>query len=1028
MWSLTKKLQDILIKNPIGEKILIVPNYSAGREFLNRCAQDGVGTLNLKVETLSSLAEQTCEQELYQSKKLIEADLANEILIGILIRLKSQGDLKYFNSLEVTPGVSRAIYRSLLDLKKADLSFVGLSAEMFNNNVEKHQDIAGLWSEFSTELEKRNYWDLGDLFKIAAAKPFDSRPIMYIVPSNLRMTVVERSFFDKLTKGKFEVLSIPQPKGLSVPQTSLENLPTIKETGNDTVSSLLWLYDLPNAPSGQALPLETFYAYGESNEVKEVFRRIKHKVLDENVRFDEFAVYYTAREPYSTLFYTIAQELNFPVNQGQGISFGQGIDILYTNPGKLFFGLMDWVEGGFKVTDFINLLSSGVMRIYEEKAPSTSVIIRLLRNSSIGKDRIRYVKEIEKELSKYKDELIKKGNYDGEVNKEYHESLKNKENNLLWLSGFFNKFFAHFPEPNPENKFSYSKFAHWFYELIKDFSPIRNKLDGEAKKLISEGLQGISDNLDDVLEEAEAYIRLKALFVAKRIDVSSPQPGAIHIDHYKNGLWINRPYVFVVGLDANRFPGNINEDPILLDLEREKISASLPQLNHVSKEKSYDLIQMLGSITGALTCSYSCFDTVENREVSPAALLLQMHRLQKEDYSLDYSDLIHNFGKRNGFIPEASEQALDESEWWLNKLNANQDSLDNKSMESINQDILNGRKAMNSRNSETISEFDGKADASSPKEDINQIVMSSSKLETLAKCPFRYFLNYVLEIKPMEKASSDSGTWLDAKTLGSLYHAIFERFYKGLTERCESPLFERHQGYLSEIIADLLDKKKEEVPPPNDVIFEYECRIIYKSCEVFLKSEEIECKQSRPKYFELSFGRADDSYDPVKIELSDTQHFLLNGIIDRVDEILPEGPVSKLRVWDYKTGSTYGYSETSYFNGGRLLQHALYPYAIEKLLSEKGLKAEVVESGYIFPTLKGEGKRIRRKQDRREKLKGLLKNLYDFLEKGTFIMTENNDDCKYCDFRLACNRDSYIKNSLKKMKDYEGLRSLREYE
>ena len=79
-----------------------------------------------------------------------------------------------------------------------------------------------------------------------------------------------------------------------------------------------------------------------------VLARIKKR----EIHFDQATIYYSTQEPYSHLCCALAQELQIP------ITFGQGIDIRWTNPGRLYFGLLAWAEGGFKVSDLIPLLAN----------------------------------------------------------------------------------------------------------------------------------------------------------------------------------------------------------------------------------------------------------------------------------------------------------------------------------------------------------------------------------------------------------------------------------------------------------------------------------------------------------------------------------------------------------------------------------------------------------------------------------------------------------------------------------------------
>jgi len=1023
MQPVVAQLIKIANKAPLAEKILVAPSYSAGRQLLESCTKQGLNSLNLGINTLFGLAEQVCQRDLLKSKRsLIPGTVANELLIEILKRLAANDLLAYFGSLEITPGVSRVIYQAILDLKMAAMIVKELSPAMFIN-PDKGQDIIAIWQEYERELDIRNYLDQADIFRIAAGQTLSKSLRMYLVPSNLKLSSLERDFLKVLTKDHFEVLDFGRPKGLIAPPDSLEAelAPAEMEAeAEGAFSRLLWLNDLAHAPSSKALAIEMFRSYGEYNELRAVLARIKKRALP----FDQAAIYFSAQEPYSHLCYVLAQVLQIPM------TFGQGIDIRWTNPGRLYFGLLAWAEGDFKVADLIPLLSNGLFKISEEKAPSKSVIVHFLRTSAIGWGRERYFKVLKNDLLQLESELASDFAVplpDGNV----ATYKQQKRDQLKWLTHFFTAVFSSLPNRDSEGCLPYGTLAGWLYNLVNRFALVSSAVDGEAKKVLCEELQLLKASFSDNLEPEEAYTRLTAFINGKRVQVSNPQPGYLHIDHYSSGQWIDRPHVFMVGLDANRFPGANTDDPVLLEAERKNIGHGLKLRGQRTQEKFYDLVQFLGSVSETLTVSYSAFDTVENRRVFPAAVLLQLHRLLANKDTLDYSDLLKSLGERKGFVPIETDEVMGEASWWLHRLADGTQKVEWEAIQQLYPALYDGLQAESRRQAAELTPYDGKVDVDPAELDptANQeLIMSCSQIETLGKCPFSYFLRNVLRIKPVEELTLDPGVWLDAKTKGELYHLIFEQFYKGLPDKGHPIEVTKHEDYLYKIAEALITEQKSAVPPPSDLVFEHERRAILDSCDVFLKTEEAEAHQGTPKYFELTFGMSGDHgelgcHEAVPILLLQDKQFHLRGRIDRVDEA-SEG----LKVWDYKSGSAYGYSGSDYFKGGRQLQHGLYPLALEWLLAHKGVtvQSQVIESGYLFPTLKGEGKRIVRQQIRRDSLYEILEQLFGLLAQGTFVMTDDNNDCNICDYGEACNRTDRTQAGLDKML-IDTFRRLRSY-
>ena len=115
--------------------------------------------------------------------------------------------------------------------------------------------------------------------------------------------------------------------------------------------------------------------------------------------------------------------------------------------------------------------------------------------------------------------------------------------------------------------------------------------------------------------------------------------------------------------------------------------------------------------------------------------------------------------------------------------------------------------------------------------------------------------------------------------------------------------------------------------------------------------------------------------------------------VDRVDEDL-----HGLRVVDYKTGTPRSYEgRTGTFHGGRRLQHALYAMAAETLL-----RSPVAAGEYHFPTRKGENRVVRFDRRCLAGIGALLARMLEGVAHGSFVPTDEADDCRFCDFAPAC--------------------------
>lgn len=887
MQQFFQELNGICKTHFFKEKVLIVPSFSIGRQLLQAYTIAGNASLNLKVNTLHGMATDICQPYLHKNNlSLLSDTLAKHYLMGLLEQLKQNQELSYFDQIEISTGFTSSMYQSLQELKYAGSKPSNLSDRFFQN-ASKAADMRRIFSGYEQILIDQKHIDHPSLLQLAITQSIlmPSKQV-FIMLENPELHSLEKSFMQQLIQAKGHKLS----------------LPTVHEV------------DL--SKNIQDSSIEMFRSYGENNEMREVIRYMKENRLP----FDQVAIIQTTKEPYTQLLYDLSQQFNLPV------TFGGGISIKNSRPAQLYFGLLDWIQNQYSVVKLCTLLRSGYFKRLEESAPSSAVVVKRLKSAEIGWGRERYYTQFKKKVT-YLEQRIKK-----ELTAEQLEYAEREIKEYIWISAFIEKMMGQLPDTQSTHPINYARFTKALVQIIEEFAYEADPLDKEAKYKIIEDLQTLADSANEDIRVEDAILRLTELIEPLRIGSSIPKPGKIHITHYQQGLWIQRPYTFIVGLDNKRFPGQTREDPILLDTERKNITDELSLKSNRTRDHLAHMHQLLSLTKGTMILSYPAFDPKKN----------------------------------------------------------------------------------------------------------HSLVVSSSRLELLGKCPYAYFLKYVLKIEAPEEIEYTPGRWLNPAQRGTLLHSVFERFYRELKNRAEKPKQAIHEELLYQIAEECIREHKEEIPPPSELVFESERDEILASCKVFLLTEEEKGILSTPSFFELSFGRKGEmtidlnqEVEEVEINLPSGEKFYLRGIIDRIDQ-LQDGTY---QIIDYKTGSTYNYEEREYIKGGRQLQHTLYAIALEKILQDKQIdpRAKVSLSGYSFPSVKGEGQRFLRPQDKRELFYEVLENLLDMITHGHFGVTDDSSDCRFCDFTTICERQKYDEAISLKHQDpeAEGLskfRGVRAYE
>ncbi len=198
---------------------------------------------------------------------------------------------------------------------------------------------------------------------------------------------------------------------------------------------------------------------------------------------------------------------------------------------------------------------------------------------------------------------------------------------------------------------------------------------------------------------------------------------------------------------------------------------------------------------------------------------------------------------------------------------------------------------------------------------------SVSRLERFFSCPYSYYLQYVLKIRPREEGE------IMSNENGSILHAVFEKFFRALSEGKvnENDIEEIAGSAFDEYVAEtpklarlIEDKKTKRALMKLRVEGIKTCKDLYK---ISLRSKFI------PTYVEANFG-GKEGFNPVIVDAGDKK-VTLTGRIDRVDV-----HDDKFLIIDYKTfkGATIDAKDVYY---GKKLQLYVYAKAIADSLNKK---------------------------------------------------------------------------------------------
>ena len=176
------------------------------------------------------------------------------------------------------------------------------------------------------------------------------------------------------------------------------------------------------------------------------------------------------------------------------------------------------------------------------------------------------------------------------------------------------------------------------------------------------------------------------------------------------------------------------------------------------------------------------------------------------------------------------------------------------------------------------------------------LLLSPSRFERYALCPFSFFGSYLLGLK--EKKKND---W-SAPEIGNFIHKILEQFMRRCVDGGKFVCFtdEERRGIVRELAKKyFLDVIGESGSGNRRFLHTYENMV--RTLDLVTKNMTAEFAESRfvPAGFEFRIGIGESDLPPVKYE-TENGRVLLRGSIDRVDTYVRNG-VTYVRVIDYKT-------------------------------------------------------------------------------------------------------------------------------
>ncbi len=587
-------------------------------------------------------------------------------------------------------------------------------------------------------------------------------------------------------------------------------------------------------------------------------------------------------------------------------------------------------DKGFKdylKTKKIYILGYTMLDDYQKKMLTDINAVFLKINSKLNISKVYKYHSLKDELIATA-HMIRKLNSEGiNYNKIYLAGIDDNYNYLLRV--IFNMF--DIPYNSKEKNYLTSLITVKEYLKNKDINCIKN-IDLKAKiNKIEEDLfyANNSKYYDLLLTEAleKTSIDKKELKDAVNIlNESLEIPYLISDDEY----------LFVLGFNQNYLPKIYKDEDYLSD--NLKLKCNLITSSFKNKLSKENLLQVLGTVKN-LTISYKL--TSLTSEYAKSSLLneLDLEEIEEINYNYNYSNKFNDYKVSSSLDTYYKyHQKEKDFDYLTNNIDANfYTSFDHK-FKGINREIT-------------------------------PYSLSYSNLDDLFKCPFKYYLKYILKLDSFNENFNTK--------IGNIFHSVLKDSYN------KNFSFEKSFDYA--ITKEILDNKEK-----------FLLEKLKKELEFIVDNN----KKMEKSSFLTEF------YGEKRLEIPLNDHVTVKGFIDK---ILFKSFHNKTyyAVFDYKTGSAT--LNLDYLEDGLFLQLPLYVY----LINRSKLFTNPVMGGFFYQFL------LQNAKDEIEKQKNL--KLVGYANSDEIILSYLDEDYKTNSFikGLGVTKTEQLKSSSKVLNEEE---------
>jgi ATP-dependent helicase/nuclease subunit B len=1017
---------DFLAGVPADGEVLIVGATRGAVDDLVR-ATPGPATLGRHRFTLTQLAARLAAPALSVAGLApCTALAAQAVAARAVFDALRAGRIPYFAAVARTPGFTRSLAATLVELRGAMIDAAQLSAA-----APPADQLAVLLAGYEAGLEEAGVADRAALFAAACAAivapapdPLVGLPLLLLdVPSDSR---AERALLDALLQRAGDSL-ILQPSG---DLDDADAPPTVASDGARSLERLqAFLFSRTDPPPAAADDsVRLFSAPGEGREAVEIARAIVAEARA-GTPFDRMAVFLRSPESYTALLQAAFRRAGIPAY------FTRGTRRPHPS-GRAFLALLACAADGLSAARFAEYASLGQI---PESAPAAPWVApqdellsagaaendarpaatdvgepgfvapwrweMLLSDAAVIGGAARWRRRLDglaRELAARAEELAR-----DEPDAPRLAALQRMRDDLAQLQALalpLIERLAALPVSAP--------WSTWLAALdglaaaaLREATAVRAVL-AELAPMAAVGPVTL-DEVRDVL--GDRLTTLTAPPIGERY-------GGVLVTTVDDARGRSAAVVFVPGLAERLFPQRPREDPLLLDAQRVALSPELATQAVRGHRERRRLQLAVGAAERRLHLSYPRADVIQGRprvtsfyglDVARAALggIPDVEAFEREATARGNARLAWPAPPDPATAIDAAEHDLATLAALIHQPPHQRPRGAMQYLVELNSHLGRSLRARYARwELRSWAEVDGLT-RPSPEATQQLAAMaltarpySPSALQHFAACPYRFFLSAVQRLAPRDEPAALEQ--LDPLTRGELVHRVQAETLRSLRDAGALPLAAGDLATAEEVLLAALGRVAaqfaEALAPPIARVWNDAVAGLRTDLLTWLRLLAERGGSWQPRYVELGFGLpADAQRDAAsRPEAAVVDGFQLRGAVDLVEQ-RPDGA---LRVVDHKTGVDRTRSGLV-VGQGETLQPVLYGVAVEAALG-----APVVDARLFYCTTRGGfGERVVTLDARARAIgRDVLATINTAIIAGQFPPAPRDKACVRCDFRVVC--------------------------